>query len=140
MARGLKRYGKRGWQVTYHAVTRWRERVRNSHRNVEGTRQEIVTAAKGGVLVPNRYAARWIPKWTAAKGGVLVPNRYAARWIPKWTGKRLDVRHRQNGVRYLYTPNAVMVLYSKRCIVTVFAPDEEDLASILVWKMMNVWV
>jgi hypothetical protein len=119
MARGLKRYGKRGWQVTYHAVTRWRERVRNSHRNVEGTRQEIVTAAKGGVLVPNRYAARW---------------------IPKWTGKRLDVRHRQNGVRYLYTPNAVMVLYSKRCIVTVFAPDEEDLASILVWKMMNVWV
>lgn len=119
MPRKLKRYGKKGWQVTYHAVKRWRERIDDTPRNMEGTRLDIVSAAKRGFLIPNRYAEQWVPRLRT--NGV-------------------TQKQRRSGIRYLYTVNAIMVLSSKRCVVTVFAPDEADLASVLVWKMMNVWV
>lgn len=119
--RALKRYGPTGWQVTFHAVKRWRERIDPiGHWRIEETRKVIAQVAEESHLIPNRYAAR--------------------RWVQKWGGRHLDQANRKNGVRYRYHPRAILVLGSKRCVITVFAPGEEDLASVALWEMMQHWV
>jgi len=105
------------WKVTRHACERWVERVGDT-RCTWGARSTIQRAMLDALLIPGRL------------GGL--------RWNRKHLSQS-DSRFRARGTRYYFHPKARLTIASTT-VVTISAADDDDLATVLVWKMMGFWV
>lgn len=100
--------------MTSHACQRWQQRVNSQ----PGVTKAIKSCMKGAMAIPNRYTRRW---------GRITWSKSVARSM------------RKRGTRYYFTPAAVLITCGDR-IVTVVDVTDDDLATFLVWKMMNFWL
>lgn len=110
-----RRHGK--WNVTTHAAKRWIERVGGT-RCIWGARTYIRRTMEEALLIPNRHGTR--------------------RWNRKtFEGRTLTLR--RHGTRYYFHPT-VKITVAGATIVTVSRTSDDDLATVLTWKMLGHWI
>lgn len=110
---------RKHWRISIHACERWAERIEPADKlTTWQARHRIQRVLRGAQRIPNRLAA--------------------ARWVRKYQA-RADANFRKHGTRYYFTPNAVLVIGSKRTVVTVMEATPEDVATVLVWLMLGQW-
>jgi uncharacterized protein (DUF169 family) len=64
-----------------------------------------------------------------------IPLRLAER---SW--KRANLKERSKITRYYFHPDAVIVVGSKKHIVTIFGATTDDLATVLTWLTTGHWI
>jgi len=101
------------WFVTRHACNQWQARVSPA---------PTATRARSQILYAMETAQR-------------IPNRLAAR---SW-GRR-NSKERERVTRYYFHPNAILIVGSKKHIVTVIKANLDDLATLLTWLATGHWI
>jgi hypothetical protein len=110
------RYDK--YDVTYHAMQRWQQRV-DPLASLRQAKRAITKCAQGAVRINARLAREhWGRK----------PYDELARKTTSW--------HRN--IEYLFSPSAVLVCH-RDVILTVLEVTLEDVAAMLVLMTMQTW-
>jgi hypothetical protein len=122
-------------RVSRHACDRWTERVVNKHaeraeRAGHAGRTEPAAISSWQVRSRVEYAQR---------NAITIPNRYASLWHKRDDPKTRKLLRRE-GTRYSFYPGAVLVTNSKGSVITVLDASDDDLATMLVWLLMNEWL
>ncbi|MDB4278041.1 hypothetical protein N9917_00265 [Deltaproteobacteria bacterium] len=105
-------------RVSHHACERWVERIEEGISTWQA-RTRIQRVMGRAVRIPNRHAG--------------------SRWVHKHRPEA-DAKFRKRGTRYYFSPNAVLVIGSKTSVVTVMPTTPEDVATVLVWAIMGLWM